>query len=141
MTKTINYTIATAACFALSVTTSFAQSGRTQVKVPFEFVAGSSMLPAGDYNFQEEGAGIVYITSADAHKTVVVLTNAGTTNLSETSPKLKFDKVNGVYNLTEVGIAGEPSRLVIKGENAAERSASLASRTSVANTTSKSLKK
>jgi hypothetical protein len=142
MTKTIKLSILSAACFALSATTGFAQStGRVQVKVPFEFSAGSTMLPAGEYNFQEEATGVVLISSLDSRKSVMVLTSAGATNNNATAPILKFDKVNGVYSLTEVGMIGEPSRNVIKLETAVDRSASLAAHTSIGSSTSKSLKK
>jgi hypothetical protein len=141
MTKTIKVTVLTAACFALSASMGFAQSGRVQVKVPFEFVAGTATLPAGSYNFQEENDGVVFISSLDARKTVVVLTNAATMSNADAAPTIKFDKVNGVYNLTEVGMVGEPSRRLIKLDSAVERTASLAARTSVGSSTSKSLKK
>jgi hypothetical protein len=142
MTKTIKLSFLTAACFALSATTGFAQStGRVQVKVPFEFSAGNATLPAGEYNFQEETTGVVFISSLDARKSVMVLTNPGATNNAATAPIVKFDKVNGVYNLTEVGMIGEPSRTIVRLENGVDRSASLAAHTSVGNSTSKSLKK
>jgi hypothetical protein len=141
MTKTIKVTVLTAACFALSAATGFAQSGRVQVKIPFEFVAGTATLPAGSYNFQEENDGVVFISSLDARKTVVVLTNAATSSNSDAAPIVKFDKVNGVYNLTEVGMIGEPSRRVVKLENTVERAGSLAAHTAVSSSTSKSLTK
>ena len=82
------------------------------VKVPFDFTVGVTAMPAGDYLLHEDAAGVVFITSQDSRKTIGFLTSADAPErLSE--PALKFDKVNGRYNLSEVILTAEPSRHVL----------------------------
>jgi hypothetical protein len=140
MTNTLKLSFLSAAFFALTATSGFAQtSGRVTVKVPFEFTAGSATLPAGDYNFQGDPAGIVTISSQSTLKSVMVLTSSNTSVSETDEPRLKFEKVNGTYTLTEINITGEPGRRIVKLETAANRPASIGTRTSAAST-SKSLK-
>jgi hypothetical protein len=140
MTNTLKLSFLSAAFFALTATSAFAQSaGRVSVKVPFEFTAGSVTLPAGDYTFQEDQAGIVTIGSKETLKSIMVLTSADYAATSADQPKLKFDRLNGVYNLTQIEITGEPSRRVVKLESASNRPASIGNRASAA-ASSKSLK-
>ncbi len=118
---------------ALTATAGFAQNtGHVTVKVPFEFTAGNVTLPAGDYSFQEDHAGIVTISSLNSRKSVMVLTSANTFVSESGDPRLKFDKVNGAYSLTEIDITGEPGRRLVKLESATNRPASIGTRASAA---------
>lgn len=101
----------TAAACAASVS-GFAQSSRITVKVPFDFTVGTTALPAGDYSLQEDATGVVFITSQELRRTIGVLTSADTPN-HDSEPALKFDKVNGHYNLSEVVLFSEPSRRIL----------------------------
>jgi hypothetical protein len=140
MTNTLKLSFLSAAFLALTATSGFAQSnGHVTVKVPFQFTAGSVTLPAGDYSFQEETSGIVTISSLTTNKSVMVLTSADTTVADASQPRVKFDKVNGAYNLTSIEIAGEPGRRLVKLETATNRPASIGTRAS-AGAASKSLK-
>jgi hypothetical protein len=140
MTNTLKLSFLSAALLALSATSGFAQSsGHVTVKVPFEFTAGNVTLPAGDYSFQEDTAGVVTISSLNTLKSVMVLTSANTVSTESAAPRLKFAKVNGAYNLSEIDITGEPGRSVIKLETASNRPASIGNRAS-AGAASKSLK-
>ena len=139
MNNTLKLSFLSAALLALTATTGFAQSSsHVVVKVPFEFTAGNATLPAGDYTFQEDHDGIVTISSLSSLKSVMVLTSASTVN-DTTQPLVKFDKVNGVYTLTEIDITGEPGRRLSKVETASNRPASIGTRASAA-AASKSLK-
>lgn len=141
MTNTLKLSFLSAAVLALTAISGFAQStARVAVKVPFEFTAGNVTLPAGAYSFQEEATGIVLISSQDTRKGVMVMTNPQTNNPLGDATSLKFDKVNGVYSLTAINIAGEPGRHLVKVDNATDRPASLGSR-AAAGSTSKSLQK
>jgi len=136
--KTVKLSLISAAALALSASQGFAQTGnRVSVKVPFDFTAGSTTLPAGTYGFTEDRSGVMIISSVDRHKAIAVLTNpeAGG-NGSETST-VKFDKVNGQYALTEVTMAGEPAHRLIRLD---EKSASFSTRLGVTNATAKSLR-
>jgi hypothetical protein len=140
MTNTLKLSFLSAAFLALTATSGFAQtSGHLTVKVPFEFTAGNVTLPAGDYNFQEDHTGIVTISSLNTLKSVMILTNADSKNADAEQPRVKFEKVNGAYNLTEIDISGEPGRRIVKLETAVNRPASIGNRAS-AGAASKSLK-
>lgn len=140
MTNTLKLSFLSVAFFALTVTSGFGQTtGRVTVKVPFEFTAGNVTLPAGDYSFQEDQAGVVTISSKNTLKSVMVLTNSATTDAEVDQPRVRFEKVNGAYSLTEIDIAGAPGLRIVKIETASNRPASIGGRTS-AGATSKSLK-
>jgi hypothetical protein len=141
MTNTLKLSLFSAAFLALTATSAFAQnSGHVTVKVPFSFTAGNVTLPAGDYAFQEDHTGIVTISSLNSLRSVMVLTSADNAISESDQPRLKFDKVNGVYSLTEIEIAGEPGRHLVKLETSSNRPASIGTRAS-AGAASKSLTK
>ncbi len=127
-----------AAALALTASQGFAQSaGKVSVKVPFGFTAGSTALPAGNYDFSEDRTGVMYISSAENHKAIVVLTNPEPGGTGRDQPSLKFDKVNGQYSLTEVNMLGEPSHRIIRLD---EKTSVFASKLGVTNVTAKGLK-
>jgi hypothetical protein len=142
MTKlTLKVSLYAAAAFVLSAVPGFAQqSGHVSVKVPFEFTAGSATLPAGEYDFQESPNGVVLISSVLQHKSVIVLTNAEASSPSMDQPRVKFDKVDGQYSLTEIDLLGAPARKLIHFDHD-NSSASLNSKLGVTNASSKGLKK
>ena len=135
---TLKVSLFLAAALVLTAVSGFAQTGgRVTVKVPFEFTAGSVSLPAGEYSFQEDPSGVVYISSPDQHKAIVVLTNAEpSTQASE--PSVKFDKNGGQYSLTEIDLVGEPARRLIRFD--AAQAGTVAARMGMTNSAKKSLK-
>ncbi|HEY3840647.1 MAG TPA: hypothetical protein VGL72_28945 [Bryobacteraceae bacterium] len=82
------------------------------MKVPFDFIVGSTTMPAGDYSVREDATGVVFITSQELRKTVGILTSADMPNQNNETA-LKFDKVNGHYSLSEVILFAEPGRRVL----------------------------
>ena len=141
MTNTLKLSFLSAAFLALTATSGFAQStGHVTVKVPFEFTAGSVTLPAGDYSFQEQQSGVVTISSLSTLKSVMVLTSVDSVSDRSETPRVKFEKVNGAYNLTDIDITGEPSRRVVPVETATNRPAAIGHRTA-AGAATKSLNK
>jgi hypothetical protein len=141
MTNTLKLSLFSAAFLGLSATSGFAQStGHLSVKVPFEFTAGSVTLPAGEYNFQGDHTGVVTISSLDSRKSVMVLTNPQGGYSANEQTAVKFDKVNGAYELTEVDMQGEPGRRLVKLEGSTDRPANLSAR-AAAGSASKTLKK
>ena len=102
--------VAAAACAAPAP--GLAQSPQILAKVPFDFTVGSIPLPAGDYALSEDPMGVVFITSQELRKTILVMTNADIPNHSGEAA-LRFDKVNGHYRLSEVVRLSEPSRRVL----------------------------
>ena len=135
---TVKLSVISAAALALSASQGFAQtSGKVSVKVPFDFVAGVTALPAGTYNFSEDHTGVMHISSQELHKAIVVLTNPEPGLNAGDTASVKFDKVNGQYSLTEVNMLGEPSRRLIRLD---QISSSITTRLGVTNATAKSLR-
>jgi hypothetical protein len=102
--------LAAAACAA--AVPGFGQSSQILVKVPFDFTVGSTTMPAGDYSLREDSTGVVFITSQELRKTIGVLTSVDAPNQTNDTA-LRFDKVNGRYNLSEVIMFAEPSRRIV----------------------------
>lgn len=141
--KTVKLSVISAAALALSASQGVAQnSGRVSVKVPFDFVAGATPLPAGTYNFSEDRSGVMHITSSELHKAIVVLTNPDSATNAGDSATVKFDKVNGQYSLSEVNMLGEPGRHVLRMDDRQghDEKSVFTSRLAVTNATAKSLR-
>jgi len=135
---TVKLSVISAAALALSASQSFAQTNlKVSVKVPFDFAAGTTRLPAGTYTFSEERPGIMYINSPELHRGIVLLTNPEPGGPTSETASVKFDKVNGQYALTQVNVIGEPSHRLIRLE---EKSGLFTSRLGVTNATAKSLR-
>ena len=136
--KTVKLSLISAAALALAASQGFAQSnGKVSAKVPFDFTAGSTTLPAGTYGFSEDRSGVMIISSLDRHKAIAVLTNQETGSHGAEAASVKFDKVNGQYALTELNLAGEPAHRLIRLD---EKSGSFTSHLGVTNATAKSLR-
>lgn len=141
MNKTLKVSLFLAAAVVSSAVSSFAQtSGRVSVKVPFEFTAGTTTLPAGEYNFQEDASGVVYISSAELHKAIVVLTNAEPASTTANPAAVRFEKTGEQYSLTEIDLLGEPARRVIKLDHDSAHGTTVASKIGMTNSAKKSIK-
>ncbi len=80
---------------------------RVIVQVPFNFVAGSSRLPAGSYAVAQDDADrAVYITNLQTGTGVVVLAEGSTGGQDAMRTTVNFVKVNNEYFMKVVRIAG-----------------------------------
>ena len=85
---------------------------RLVVSVPFDFVAGSTRLPAGQYTVREASEnGIVFITNA-AGSAVALITAPGNLRSVRSTTGLSFDRVAGAPHLSQITFEDQPSRLV-----------------------------
>ena len=138
---TMKVSLYSAAALVLSAAPAFAQqTGHVSVKVPFDFTAGSTALPAGEYTFQDQTNGVVLIMSPSQHKSVLVLTNPESVIGIAAHPSVKFDKVGEQYTLSEIDITGEPGRKLLKVDHDSDAIV-LASKLGVTNASSKGLSK
>ena len=135
---TLKVSFISAAALTVAASQAVAQTpARVSVKVPFEFSAGPTVLPAGTYDFSEDRTGVMYISSAENHKAIVVLTNPEAGGNGKDYASVKFDKVNGQYSLTEVSMVGEPTHRLIRLE---DRTSGITSKLGVTNATAKGLR-
>ena len=70
--------------------------------IPFEFVAGTSTLPAGQYVFLRTGSNQVLVRDGEGHNIVTVLTGMAQTLTVPSQPSLKFETVDGAHVLVQI---------------------------------------
>jgi hypothetical protein len=95
---------------ALAFVTAVASANAQSIaNVPFEFVAGSKNLPAGQYYFSDSTAGgeIVRITAAKKDMSVFSMTVGLSSNRRVEESKLVFRRYGNRYFLAEIWTAGE----------------------------------
>jgi len=90
-----------------------AQVARAQqaviVNVPFDFTAGDTKLPAGEYKVGNAGNGspvLLMIARVDRSEAILVASNPAQTNKAQLDSKLVFHKYGDRYFLAQVWTAG-----------------------------------
>ena len=92
----------------LATASAYAQTGVVKVNVPFNFIVGTTQIPAGQYEFQSlttSGAAMT-IESADRKVVQMVLPNACQALEASKKTKLIFHRYGDRYFLAQVWIAG-----------------------------------
>jgi hypothetical protein len=83
------------------------------VKVPFSFIAGSTVLPAGDYAIsQDERGAYVQITNVQTRMSVITVPEARVSADGKDRSAVQFIRVGGQYHIKVVRIAGTPGFLM-----------------------------
>jgi hypothetical protein len=104
---------------------SAAASHTAIVKIPFQFIAGQRLLPAGSYRITPQAPenGVVTISRVgDNALTVFVVTdNLGYSDASGLQSKVTFVKYDGQLFLRTVAVPGTDGRVVAFTKAAAER--------------------
>lgn len=100
---------ATLFVFSVMVAAQAARAGEPMlVNIPFQFVAGNTTLPAGQYRIQklDNSAGVLVINCSDANASVMVATFPAQSNEPQTESKLIFNRYDNHYFLSQVWSAG-----------------------------------
>src|SRR5262249_60771697 len=100
----------------LAVSAAQAQEPRMKATIPFDFVVGDRVLPAGEYQVSAMGATgqIIAILSEDRRATGLMATSAWATSGPTKTTKLVFHAIGGRYFLSQVlteGLSPRPPRL------------------------------
>ena len=100
-----------AAMMALAVlaSTRVAQAQETmRVNIPFDFVAGNTSLPAGEYLVEASGPThtLLLIDRKDASTSALIITNAAVSAEPQSESKLIFNRYGDRYFLSQVWTAG-----------------------------------
>ena len=123
--------LATLGLFAMSVALpAFAQTGtNVAVNIPFEFIVGRTVLPAGPYTVRigDPRSGILRIESADGGPSMWVLTHTACASHSMSESSLVFNRYGNQYFLSKVWTAGTDAGCELR-KSAAEREISRAYR-------------
>ena len=92
----------------LAVSAAQAQEPRVKANIPFDFVVGDRVLPAGEYQLSEMGASgqAIAILSEDRKAKAVILTSACESSGPSKSSKLVFHAIGGRYFLSQVWTEG-----------------------------------
>jgi len=92
----------------LAVSAAKAQEPRVKADIPFDFVVGDRVLPAGEYMVGPAGssAAAVAIRSEDGTDTALAITFACASSGPAKSTKLVFHAVAGQYFLSQVWVQG-----------------------------------
>lgn len=85
------------------VASAHAQSERRlSATIPFDFVVGSTLLPAGQYEFQGVGDNIVQLRASDGRSMFVLSSAPAEANRLADKSTLKFAVVNGHHVLIQI---------------------------------------
>ena len=92
----------------LAVSAAQAQEPRVKANVPFDFVVGDRVMPAGEYLVSQTGiaSSAIAIRSEDTSSTSLVITSACASSAPSKSTKLVFHVLAGRYFLSQVWTAG-----------------------------------
>ncbi len=112
-----------------AVSPAVAQGSGALVKVPFEFIVGNKVMPAGEYRFatQTNDWSVVMITSTE--KGLAMFTSTQTvpdSAISGSEAKLSFANYYGHYFLQQIAIPGRDAhRVLLTKEQAGQMLAKL----------------
>ena len=101
---------------ALTISAQAQSSGaqRVNATIPFTFIAGHKMLPAGKYTFTvlnpSSDRRILQIRSLDGRSSVLVQTTAGSSNTVDNT-KLVFDRYGDTYVFAHAQMEGDSTTL------------------------------
>jgi hypothetical protein len=110
MKKQISVTLfALGMMLALAVSASAQTTPRIGVNVPFDFVAGGKVMPAGHYTVRRlsfEDEKLLLIRSDDGRSNAIVMTDAARGNQAPNSAAITFRQYGDSYFLAAVSIPG-----------------------------------
>lgn len=91
----------------LAVSATQAQEARVKANIPFDFVVGNKVLPAGEYIVSPEGGTnqAIVIRSEEGDSFALATTHACATS-NPVSTKLVFHTMGGQYFLSQIWTAG-----------------------------------
>jgi hypothetical protein len=78
------------------------------VKIPFEFAAGNTTLPAGEYSVKisETNQALLLVNRMNSEASVILTTNPAEAREIQTDSKLVFNRYGDRYFLSQVWSAG-----------------------------------
>lgn len=89
-----------------------AQSIVAKATVPFEFAAGRSMMPAGEYTIELPGSSGVILLHGGPGGSVMLFTTSSAAPWETASPKLIFERRDGMAHLAGIEWPGGSARVI-----------------------------
>ena len=93
----------------LAVSAAQAQEVRVRANIPFDFVVGDRVMPAGEYTVGPAGSLGQAITISSSDRTDLSLTTACASSGPSKSTKLVFHSLAGRYFLSQIWVEGSDS--------------------------------
>jgi len=95
----------------LAVSAAQAQGPGVRANIPFDFVVGNQVLPAGEYVVAAEGSGntAISIRSTEGHGTILSIAQACVAASPSKDARLVFHALGGRYFLSQVWSTGYTS--------------------------------
>jgi len=90
----------------LAVSAAQAQEPRVKANIPFDFVVGDRVMPAGEYTVSQVSNAAIAILSEDRKSTAMTVTSACASASPSKSTKLVFHALGGRYFLSQIWTAG-----------------------------------
>src|SRR5262249_39242850 len=90
----------------LAVSAAQAQEPRVKANIPFDFVVGDRVLPAGEYTVSQVTGEAIAILSEDRKANALTVTSACASADSSKSTRLVFHALGGRYFLSQIWVAG-----------------------------------
>lgn len=86
----------------------FAQEINVQAKVPFDFMVGDKLYPAGEYSVQNvsQDNHLLRLRNTNSQTAVAVLYHPASSSAPATQSQLVFHRVENAYFLYQVQVAG-----------------------------------
>ena len=94
----------------LASASAFAQGDGVEAKIPFDFIAGKKLLPAGDYTIKrgvEDQRDLLLIRGVDNQEAVFIFAEDVRADETPTQSDLVFNQVGDEYFLSQVWVAGQ----------------------------------
>ncbi|HXP87651.1 MAG TPA: hypothetical protein VN841_23160 [Bryobacteraceae bacterium] len=87
---------------ALACTGLYAQSLDMRATIPFDFRAGNTLMPAGEYDIHSQGTWVILRLADGGRPVVGVMTNGATGGTSDREARLDFHRYGNAYFLTTI---------------------------------------
>jgi hypothetical protein len=94
---------------ALTAISVSAQSVRSKINIPFNFIVDQKTLPAGEYTVEpnrKDFDRVWLIQRSDSHASVYVMTTPGHASKTQEQVKLVFNKYGAQYFLSQIWTPG-----------------------------------
>lgn len=89
-----------------------AQSAIAKAKIPFDFAAGSAMMPAGEYTIEVPDLSGIMLLHGKSGNSVILFATSSSAPVETTSPKLVFERRDGMAHLAGVEWPGGSTHVV-----------------------------
>ena len=103
MKKLVSMCVLTLAA-VLSAGSAFGAGTGITVHVPFDFVAGTAKLPAGDYQVAQDDSGVVMITNLQTRTSFATMPESSVATGYGAQPGVSFVKTGGNYYMKVVRV-------------------------------------